>query len=342
MVRDILEVGAIVEHGHLDDLRRLPLRLSITFNIAEGRFDRAVDDMGVLYTMSRHMTEQPFLVQVLVATGINAVGLHTLQQFVPADSSPNLYWALGDLPNPTVDLRAAMRYERAGVYFSVPQLKEAREGKLTARQWNDALKAIGRARGMPLGGKEPSPEQLVAPVTGIKDYAAGKRYLVEQMGMPREKVEAMEVAAVIGVFHVALYERQTQEYDKWLTLPFWQGFEQIVKHEQAHSRHVGDHPWSLSALFIPATSRFVITVKKVDRQAAAWRTVEALRAHAAATGKLPERLEDMKETPAVIDPMTDTHFDYKVEGDFAVVEGKAIEAARPSVTGIRIELTLIR
>jgi hypothetical protein len=318
------------------------LRLSIALNIAEGKFDRAVEDMGVVYAVSRHLSEQPFLVQVLVATGINAVALHTMQHFVPAENSPNLYWALGDLPNPMIDLRAAMRYERAGVYFSIPQLKDAREGKLTAQQWNNALRQIARVRGTPPGRTSPSPEQLAAPVIGIKDYAAGKRYLMEQMGMPREKVEAMEVAAVIGNFHVALYERQTEEYDKWLTLPFWQGFDQILKHEQAHQRHVGDHPWGLSALFIPATSRFVITVKKVDRQIAAWRTVEALRAHAAATGKLPERLEDMKETPAIIDPMTDTHFDYKVEGDFAVIEGKPIEAAKPSVTGIRIELTLIR
>jgi hypothetical protein len=202
---------------------------------------------------------------------------------------------------------------------------------------------MARIRGGAPHGKGPTPEQFAVPIVSIKDYTLGKKYLVEQMGMPREKVEAMEVAAVCGIYQVARFERYAQEYDKWLTLPFWQGIEPLVKFEQSLGQARIDDSFGLAAQFMPAMSRASITVRRADRTVAAWRTVEALRAYAAAhDGKLPERLEDITDTPAPIDPMTDEPFGYSVEGLTATIEGRPLEAAGPSTTGMRIELTLIK
>jgi hypothetical protein len=49
-------------------------------------------------------------------------------------------------------------------------------------------------------------------------------------------------------------------------------------------------------------------------------TVEAIRSYAAAKrGKLPAHLEDITDTPAPNNPMTDKPFDYHVDGGVAIL-----------------------
>ena len=52
--------------------------------------------------------------------------------------------------------------------------------------------------------------------------------------------------------------------------------------------------------------------------------VEALRMHAAQTGKLAQSLEEIKVVPVPLNPVTGKAFSYKVEGNHALLESEPI------------------
>jgi hypothetical protein len=72
---------------------------------------------------------------------------------------------------------------------------------------------------------------------------------------------------------------------------------------------------------------------RADRQLAALMAVEALRAYAAANGgKLPERLDEVVETPVPANPMTGKPFTYAV--------GDGVATISDSTPGDQLEYTV--
>jgi hypothetical protein len=63
---------------------------------------------------------------------------------------------------------------------------------------------------------------------------------------------------------------------------------------------------------------------RLDRKIAALRCVEAVRLYAAAhAGKLPTALKDIDEVPIPLDPATGNDFEYKADGNKAVLSAPA-------------------
>ena len=59
---------------------------------------------------------------------------------------------------------------------------------------------------------------------------------------------------------------------------------------------------------------------RLDWQLNALQTIEAIRMHAAETGALPKSLEEIKVVPAPMSPLTGQPYDYRLDGDTAVLE----------------------
>jgi hypothetical protein len=329
--------------GDARSLARLA-SLSARLKMASNDFEGAIADLSLPITQARHLDNQAFLVQLLVAEGIDLLALKQVQELIAQEHSPNLYWALGDLPQPLLNLRSAANMERASAYFTLPQLKDARNGKLTASQWREALETMSQVRGdMGLhsfgGGR---PEQFMLALLSVKEYPQAKQYLIDH-NTPAPQVEAMDAAQVIGLHQVAQFEHYSQELDKGLTLPYWQGLKIIDSAENQVHQIISSNPWSLVGIFNPGIKQACTTVASGDRRVALWRTVEAIRAYAAAhDGKPPARLQDLKQTPAPLDPMTGQPFAYKVQNDHVTIEAPAIELAAPASTGVRIVLTIVQ
>ena len=71
---------------------------------------------------------------------------------------------------------------------------------------------------------------------------------------------------------------------------------------------------------------------RMDRALAAMRCIEALRLYAAAhDGELPATLDDIKEVPIPLNPVTGKPFGYHLEGKTAVLdaEGGLTKIPRP-------------
>jgi hypothetical protein len=134
---------------YLSDARSLTrlAALSARLKIATGDFGGAVGELSLPFVQAHHLDSQAFLVQLMVAQAIDQLALRQVQELIAQEVSPNLYWALGDLPRPLLDFRSATRMDRAGAYFTIPQLKNARNGKLTAQEWHDALAIMSDVRG---------------------------------------------------------------------------------------------------------------------------------------------------------------------------------------------------
>jgi hypothetical protein len=321
--------------------------LSGRLKIADGDYAGAVEDLGIPLAHARHLNGEAMLVQLLVAASVAQMSVGQVPEVVQQEYSPNLYWALSALPAPMLDVRRCMQFERAGAYFSIPQLKEARAGRLTAEQWSAALQTITAMRGLagPSGvaaGAPGAAEQSAIAVLAVKEYPIAKRWLLEERYGAAE-VEAMPVPQALGLYHVGQFERWTQELDKGLCLPYWQGFPMLTRAEEEVRAAAKQNPWSLLAIFTPTIHTAYATIAKVDRQVAIWRAVEAVRAYAAAhDGRPPATLEEITDTPAPLDPFTGKAFIYGVKDDVVTIEGPTLADAAPARTGIRVVMTLMK
>jgi hypothetical protein len=320
--------------------------LSARVKIANGDFDSAVGDLALPIVQCGHLNEgQPILIQLLVAASCAQFSLDQVQVLIAQEHAPNLYWALGDIPSPLANAREIMQMERAGAYFSIPQLKDARSGKMTAEQWRTALLTMTEIRnstGLHVYGQPSSVVQVSAALMAIKEFPIARQYLFDQKIAPHD-VEAMSPSQVLGLYHVGEFEHWTQELDRCLTLPYWQALPLLSRTEDQLRQLKTDNPWSLISVFVPELKTPLTNLARAERRIAMLRTVEAIRAYAAShDGQAPDSLSDLHDAPASIDPMTGKAFVYRKDGDQVTIQGPAIELAAPSSTAIRITLKIVK
>ena len=186
------------------------LALQTRIAIAEKRFDRAVELMRMNYQLARNVGKMKFLVASLI--GIAEVGMTngTLIDMIATPDSPNMYYALSELPRPTVDLRRAFRMEMTFIEAFLPELFAAESADLSLDGWREEVKEISKSilyvysgMGMLSGASEeefvagymdmhsdPSIEQLafrLAPtVMGVLGYADAKQQLIDDGGDPKK------------------------------------------------------------------------------------------------------------------------------------------------------------
>jgi hypothetical protein len=143
-------------------------------------------------------------------------------------------------------------------------------------------------------------------------YPNARAYLLSH-GRTAEQLDALPLTQVVLMFELAQYDRWMDEYAKVYSLPYWQARPQIAKVDQALGNRKAD-PASgglLASMLIPATGKVLRAQVRTQRRVAMLRTVEALRLYAAAhQGSLPETLDDLRDVPVPLDPMTGKAFGY--------------------------------
>ncbi len=100
------------------------LRVRFRLEIAGKRFDDAVGTAKTMFALARHLGENPTVAGNRTGFFIANLALDTLEEMVGQPGSPNLYWALTDLPCPLVDLRKGIQGDRALVVADLRPIRD--------------------------------------------------------------------------------------------------------------------------------------------------------------------------------------------------------------------------
>ena len=79
--------------------------------IYQSQYDHAVDSIKTGLKIAEHLGGAPSLAQSMIGRAIGSLNLNIIEELIQSDNSPNLYWALKDLPQPLTDARKAIKVE---------------------------------------------------------------------------------------------------------------------------------------------------------------------------------------------------------------------------------------
>lgn len=321
------------------------LAVKARWEIAQGKFDEAVKTFQTNYALARNVAEGETLVNGLVGIAMCGHMFPQISEFIQQPASPNLYWALTNLPTPLIDVRKAIDVESDGLELSFPELRNLETARRTPEEWRElhqrfAKQAVEMAWTSDSEPQLPSPEELDKACQDV--FPAAKRALIDG-GRSREHVEAMSVHQVALLYTLQLYHEMFDEAAKYYFLPYPQAIEGIDAAIARTERIKEIIP--LAALNAPANRPTRLAIARNDRQIAVLRVFEALRIYGAShQGNLPEQLSDVTQVPIPDDPVTGRPFDYRRKGDNAFLRGPGLgDPARSSLNvPLKYEITMVR
>ncbi len=333
------------------DLAR-SLRLKARVEIAERRYDDAFETLRWGYRLAYDVAEQPLLISNLVGVAISATMTEQLVELMNAPGSPNLYWAIAALPQPLINVRRAMEFERGFPEQIFPFLKDAETVERSPQEWQrvleEAVTEIGKLSNDWQLTNAGTPNWLQkAGLTFMlaKAYPQAKKELIEQ-GMDAQRVEAMSVAQVVAI---QTARRTREAYDdvfKATLLPYPESVKMaldvdaLVKQRMTPAVFFGSQGLPIAQMLIPATLQVKRAEIRVPRQFAVLQAIEAVRMHAAVTGKLPKSLSEIAIVPVPPNPITREPFPYELKGNEAVLEMPTLTDEQPRSIGRRYVITL--
>jgi hypothetical protein len=304
--------------AELGPLQLLAEALQVRFRteVAANRFDDAIRTAKTMLAMGRHLGEHPAEVAHLIGLGAAHLGLDTLHEMVQQPGSPNLYWALTDLPSPVVDLHKGVQGDRHVVAAELEPIHD--RGPMTDAELETFVSRLSGLRSYAREQSGLPPRSLRARLQAMaKDQGrlgAARRRLV-LAGCAQGLVDKLPPLQIVLLDEKRDYETRRDDRIKLLSLPIWEIDSLAVGEERSQA---GD---GLFADLLPQIVKLRRTQGQLERQIALLRHVEALRLHAAGhDGKLPAKLSDIA-VPIPVDPFTGKPFDYAVEGTTAHLRG---------------------
>lgn len=327
--------------AHMQRCRELANLLSIQFRLqlVEGRFDDAAETLQTGFALARHLCEGNMLLEILVGIAIDAVMFNRVEEWLQAPGSPNLYWALTELPRPLGNVRHSIQYEMNSIYRSFPALRRIHRETLTAQEADSLANEVFGLWAKMQGEKAKEAgalEKMRAALLQTTMYPQACKYLLA-CGRSAKEIDATPKSQVILLWHAGQWDRARDNMFKALTVPIWQGLP-LMKAALKEHRSADN---ALLALLLPAIDKTWIASVRIERQLAGLRCAEALRLYAAAhEGKPPEKWSDIAAVPLPTDPVTGKGFDgfyQKTKEDRAVLEVPP-PPGQPALVARRYEL----
>jgi hypothetical protein len=323
--------------------RVLALRARVA--LARGNFTNAVDDIWMIYRLSRDITAPPFIVCSLIGNANASIGNTGLRELIAQPNAPNLYWALAELPDPLVDFRNAVRFELQLGWKMAPFLRDAATAMRTADEWNLLWKSLSKSGLDELMSNPPfkvRSGEWGSLLAGFEGYSHAKQRLID-WGHTKERVEAMSTGQVLAIYTGQIYQRYADRQELAMYVP-WPEARELLDEVQSieRSEAIWNNPdreiFPLAAELLPALRLARMVEVRGQRELAVLRLIEALRMHAAENdGQLPAKLADVTCVPVPDNPATGEPFIYQVNGATAVLELPASDGLNNSA---RYEITL--
>lgn len=315
--------------------------LRVRLALAEDRIDDAITYLGQNLAMAEHLGQDDFLVSNLVGMAIASIAWNDMLYLLERPDAPNLYWAYAVLPKPLVSTRRALAYERHLLFEQVKLLREVDTQVRNAGYWQDFIDrliaesdsfAVVLDANWNLTNLDKSDARAVIASAIAAAYPGAKQYLVKEVQMDLEAVNAYAKTQTVFLAMKIYSERARDELLKWQFVPYplaeasplyAESFEQM----QIDDRRIGWITRPAQAL-LPAAQAIATAVERSQQRFAMTQTVEAIRFYAAKhNGRLPQNLSNLA-LPAVHDPITGRPFEYRLKGDRAVLRGAEAAGTR--------------
>lgn len=340
---------SIQQHRELARVQNVRCR----FAIAEGRIDDAVEIVGQMMAMGRHLGSDEFLVSCLVGAAIHRIGVDTGFTLSQQPETPNLYWAIAACPDPAIDLRRAFATEREFLLRQIPLFNEVTEKVRPLSYWTEFIKRLSSGVNdiVEMTGQEPIVETTdtmayFQKTTAIaRDYPTARDFLKEVAGIPDKQLDQYPKAQVVFLAIVKYYEFAHDEGMKQYVVPYANrpsnDESELMKHWRSRFKSETNRPdlknslLPLADILVPSARHIVGAAVRADQTQNLWQTVEALRMTAAENGgQFPESLKQLT-VPAPLDPATNQPFEYELDGQVAVLRTTKIGSYESE---IRLEL----
>ena len=302
--------------------RSLSLRTRLA--IAEGRYDDAIEGLRMNYRLGHDVGEQLFLISDLVGIAIAATAHQNAIDLIAAPESPNLYWALAEVPAPLVECRDSIRMEMSLGLRIFPPLMEAETAEHSPAQWaklfRESIEDFGKVGVGDPFGNDNLVRGLATTGLSLAAYPEAKQRLIAG-GLAADKVESMPVGQVIAIDAAREYRRIADEQEKWWYVPFEAAKGNSLQAEAAfEGPRTFNFGKTIAALLLPAVRSARYAEVRQDWVKNALLTLEALRMHAAVNGAFPESLDDIRVVPVPENPITRKPYVYRLEDGMAVLE----------------------
>ena len=277
--------------------------------------------------------------------------------------APDLYWSLVELLSPLIDRQTSIQAEYDGLYLQWPELQTIRHVQYVPEQWNRVLRKVvselvnyedvfSRYR----ESDKQRAEKIDGTIARALDGVPKAKVAMLAAGYKRKDIDAMPPAQIVLLYSLDTYNAIRDEMFKWWHLPYPQAADGIVRIDRNLSSVVWQHSPDLLAgdwvsrddyslplvvgheiipfasTLLPSVSTAMFAFARTERQLAAIRCIEALRIYAAAHhGQLPATLDEIKEVPIPLNPVTQKPFGYHLEGKTAMLdaEGGLTNTPRP-------------
>jgi hypothetical protein len=299
--------------------------------IADGDVKAALHTLQTGFALAKHESQLPKLRDSFFVDDFTSAILRQLDYFVQEPKAPNLYWALTDLPRPLIDMRKVVERDRLALYRKFPGITEAaadpNAGLMTEKQVQDCVAVLiryvpQRTPPVVLYFTEFDFRRTELSRRLTEHYEEHKKVLLDQ-GRPKEKVEAMPHVQVALLAELHRYDQALDNQMKWYNEPYFK----VADRVEAMAKALREKPPGQGIL--PDRIFDVLDVYRarvgVERRINALRCLEAIRAYAAAhAGKLPASLDDVKDVPIPLDPVTGKAFVYKVADGKATLESPEV------------------
>jgi hypothetical protein len=308
------------------------LHAKVRIAIVERRYDEALSTLRTSFSLARDMGRHSMFVTDTLGFALQGMFVDALESLAASAGSPNLYWAIAELPTPLVNVRESIGWEADGLYSTVPDLRDVKTASRPPELWEKLLAQLLWARAVDLeeSPREPSKADIGAFVE--KAYPIARRELTAR-GWTAQQVDSIPRAQVVVIAAVEIYEAARDDAFKWLYVPY-----STARHRmEATAKEIAElsrkEPLSLMSTLLPtiAIGAMHCVQARAERELATIRCIEAIRAYAAShPGKLPQGLDQITDVPIPENPFTGKPFPYRVENQTAIldVEGPPESAPR--------------
>lgn len=323
------------------------LALRARLSLAERNNPAALADIRRIYRLAQDVAKPPFLVCGLIGSAAAEIANSGLVEFIAQPQAPNLYWALGELPDPLIDYQLAAQMELNLGWKLAPFLRNAETTERSPEEWNALWQSLAKSQLQNFINEPPSTlrsGEVGLAALGFASYSHAKQRLLAWRFAP-EKVEAMAVGQVLAIYSARVFQQRADRQERMFYVS-WPEARKILADLDTvdRSEAIWNNPdrevIPLAAETLRSSRIVRYVQERTRRQIAALRVIEALRMHAAEhDGQLPATLAEVSCVPVPDNPATGEPFLYQLDGATAVLELPASDGLNNSA---RYEITVGR